>query len=142
LTYNPARAPVRTRHEVWVGATGVVVDVTVVVVWYSPVVVEARVVVAGTTMVLETTTVTMEVEVEATALLSVTVTTGVSPGTVTVVITSVLTALTQEQANEYSSGLAQFEAMGYRTDEDAVIDGEDSDEDTIVEDGRPQPRFL
>jgi hypothetical protein len=126
----------------------VVVDVTVVVVWYSPVVVEARVVVAGTA------TVTTEVEVEAMALLSVTVTTEVAPGTVTVVITSVLTALMQEQADESSSGLAQVEAIGYRTeeedvgvaadepDEDAVIDGEDPDEDTTVEDGRPQPRFL
>jgi hypothetical protein len=101
----------------------VVVVVTVVVVSKSPVVVAVIVVVAGTVMVLDTTTVTTDVEVVGMALLSVTVTTSVNPGSDMVRVAVLLTALMQEQADEYSSKLAQLDATGYNADVEDVTVG-------------------
>ena len=101
-----------------------VVDVTVVVLWKTPVVVVVTVVVAGTTTVLDTTTVTTKVEVEGTAALSVTSTQVVPVGnSIVMVVVPPLTALMQEQADEYSSKLGQLEAMGYSAEEEDVTAG-------------------
>ncbi len=79
-----------------------------------------RVVSAGTTTVLETTTVTTDVEVDGMALLSVTVVTSVEAAGVAVTVTVLLTALMQAQADEYSARSAQLEATGNKAEVNEV----------------------
>lgn len=87
--------------------------------------VTVRVVSAGTTTVLETTTVTTDVEVDGMALLSVTVVTSVGAAGVPVTVAVLLTALMQTQADEYSARSAQLEATGNKAEVDEVASGVD-----------------
>ncbi len=128
------------RWAVWVGGAGVEVDVTVVVVWYTPPGTVTVIVWEPDSMiVLETTTMTMEVDVEGTALRSVTVTISVEVAGAAV---RVVGPAMHAQAEEYSSRLGQFEAIGYNADVEEGVAVSTGVDEGAVEDGRPQPRFL